>query len=78
MTSGSGDVDATIDARCITATAQGSGDIDLEVECELLNISSQGSGDVEIKGHTNKLHTKSTMLGTTTTKKLKADTVIYE
>ncbi len=78
VTNGSGDIDATITGHTITATAQGSGDIDLEVDCDELTISSQGAGDVEIKGNTKVLRRSSTMLGTTTTKKLKAEKVIIK
>ena len=78
FTSGSGDIDATIVGRSVNATSQGSGDIDLDVFCDSLTISSQGTGDIEVKGSTAVLFKDSEMLGTTTTKKLKAETVEYK
>ena len=78
LTSGSGDIDATIVGRSVSATSQGSGDIDLDVFCDSLTISSQGTGDVEVKGRTAILIKDSEKLGTTTTKKLKAETVEYK
>lgn len=78
FTSGSGDIDATIVGRSVNATSQGSGDIDLEVFCDSLTISSQGTGDVEVEGRTATLIKASEKLGTTTTKKLKAEKVEYK
>ena len=78
FTSGSGDIDATIIGRSVNATSQGSGDIDLDVFCDSLTISSQGTGDIEVKGSTATLIKDSEKLGTTTTKKLKAETVEYK
>lgn len=78
LTTGSGDIDASIIGLGVRATSQGAGDIDLNTYCDSLWINSQGSGDVEVEGRTATLIKSSTMLGTTTTKKLKAETVVNE
>lgn len=75
---GSGDIDGTINADGnITTCCNGSGDIELEVECDTVSIKSEGSGDIEIEGTANVLKKYKSALGSTTTKKLHADSMIW-
>ncbi len=74
---GSGDIEGMVRAKTIYASSVGSGDIDLEVYCDEITVISEGSGDVEIEGETKTLKKSKQALGTTTTKKLRAESMEY-
>ena len=75
---GSGDIDGNITAKGnITTLSEGSGDIDLDVDCDTVSINSQGSGDIEIEGTANVLKKYRSTLGSTDTKKLRAQSMIW-
>jgi hypothetical protein len=57
VSSGSGDVQASGDARALTVTSSGSGDLDLSrLKAGSLDIIASGSGDVSASGVTNDLN----------------------
>lgn len=70
LTSGTGDIDATISANTIVATSTGTGDIDLDVECEELEAVAKGTGDVEISGSARVLRKQKHGLASVITKHL--------
>ena len=75
---GPGNIEGTISAKNnIITDAKGSGDIELDVECKYISINSQGSGDIEIEGITETLKRYKKALGSTTTKKLRAQKIIW-
>lgn len=70
-----GDIDGTFTARKITALSASEGDIDIKVDCDTISINSQGSGDIEVEGQAKVLQRFRKALGTTNTKRLRADKI---